>query len=62
MSTLELVLRSHLKNKLVVYVQKIDFVSQEMLCIESEITNVEIKDVLPPSRKDARLEKFKTCY
>jgi hypothetical protein len=53
MSTLELVLRSHLKNKLVVYVvQKIDFVSQEMLCIESEITNVEIKDVLPPSRKD----------
>jgi hypothetical protein len=59
MSTLELVLRSHLKNKLVVYVvQKIDFVSQEMLCIESEITNVEIKDVLPPSRKDCSFREI----
>jgi hypothetical protein len=59
MSTLELVLRSHLKNKLVVYVvQKIDFVSQEMLCIESEITNVEIKDVLPPSRKDGSFREI----
>lgn len=59
MSTLELVLRSHLKNKLVVYVvQKIDFVSQEMLCIESEITNVEIKDVLPPSSKDCSFREI----
>jgi hypothetical protein len=58
MSTLELVLRSHLKNKLVVYVQKIDFVSQEMLCVESEITNVEIKDVLPPSSKDCSFREI----